>query len=74
MSIILGRLCAAVLKVNAPKCSFGLKETPYLGYVITWEGMKPDPKKVQGIINLGLPNSTTEARAITIMAQYYRDM
>ena len=26
--IIFGRMCAAGLKVNGPKCSFGLKEIP----------------------------------------------
>ena len=33
--IIFGRLHAVGLKVNAPKCSFGLKEIPYLCYIIT---------------------------------------
>ena len=69
-----GRLCAARLKVNAPKCSFGLKEIPYLGYVITREGIKTDPKKVQGITNLGRPATTTEERSLMCMVQYYRDM
>ena len=44
--IIFFRLCASFLKVNAPKCSFGLKDIPYLGYVITMEGVKPDPRKL----------------------------
>ena len=35
LRIIFGRLHAAGLKFNAPKCSFWLKEIPYLGYVIT---------------------------------------
>ena len=35
LSIIFGRLRAAGLKVNTPKCSFGLKGITYLGYVIT---------------------------------------
>ena len=51
--MIFSRLHAAGLKVNAPKCSFGSKDIPYLGYVITREGIKPGPKKVQGIIDLG---------------------
>ena len=34
------------LKANAPRCNSGLKEIPYLGYVITKEGIKPDPKKI----------------------------
>ena len=51
--MIFNRLRAAGLKVNSPKCSFGLKEIPYLGYVITREGVKPDPNKVQGIMDIG---------------------
>ena len=31
--IIIGRQRATGLKVNAPKCSFGLKDITYLGYV-----------------------------------------
>ena len=52
LGIIFRRLRAAGLKDNAPKCSFGLKYIPYLGYVITREGIKPDLKKVQGIMDL----------------------
>ena len=33
--LIFYRMCAAGLKVNAPKCSFGFNDIPYLGYVIT---------------------------------------
>ena len=74
LKIIFGRMHAAGLRVNVPKRSFGLKEIPYLGYVTTREGTKPDPKKVQGIMDLGRPDNTTEARALIGMVQYYRDM
>ena len=72
--IIFGRLSAAGLKVDAPKRSFGLKDIPYLGYVITREGIKPDPNKLQGIMDLGIPSTITEARELIFMVQYYRDM
>ena len=74
MIIKFGRLRAAGLKVNALKFSFGLKEIPYMGYVITREGIKTDPKKMQGIMDLGRPATSTEARALVGMVQYYRDM
>ncbi|GFH56598.1 hypothetical protein CTEN210_13074 [Chaetoceros tenuissimus] len=35
---IFQRFQAAGLKVNAPKCSFGVQEIPYLGYIISKEG------------------------------------
>ena len=62
--IIFGRMRASGLKVNAPKYSFWLKEIIYLGYVITREGIKPEPKKVQGIMDIGRPATTTEARSL----------
>ena len=72
--IIFGRLRAASLKVNQPKWSFGLKEIPYLCYVITRGGIKPDPKNVQVIIDIDWPPTTNEARKLICIIQYYRDM
>ena len=49
-------------------------EIPYLGYVITRKGIKPDPNKVQGIMDLKQPDTTTEVWGLICMVQYYRDM
>ncbi len=68
------RIRRAGLKINAKKCSFGLKEIPYLDYIITREGIKPDPKKVQGIMDLERPKITTDCRKLIGMVQYHRDM
>ena len=38
------------------------------------EGIKPDPKKFQGIMYLGQPDTTTEAQALIGMIQYNRYM
>ena len=64
MRIISERLHTAGLKSNAPKYSFGLKEIPYLCYVITRKGIEPNPKKVQGIMDIGRPYTITEARSL----------
>ena len=56
-SIIFSRLRAVGLKLNAPKCSFGLKEIPYLGYVITQDGIKTDQRKLRGIIDIRRPTT-----------------
>ena len=74
LKIIFGRMRASGIKVNAPKCSFGLKDIPYLCYVTTREGIKPDPRKVQGIMDLGQPATTNESRSLKVIIQYYRDM
>ena len=54
--VICAMLCAAGLKDNAPDCRFELNEMTYLGYVITLDGIQHDPKKVQGIMDIGRTN------------------
>jgi hypothetical protein len=76
MGTVLTRLCDAGLKVNAAKSLFCAHEIEYLCYILTREGIKPQPKKVQVILALNLPNSINgkELRHFFGMVQYYRDM
>ncbi len=60
METVLTRLRDARLKVNAAKSSFCAHEIEYLGYILTREGIKPQPKKVQAILALNLPNNVKE--------------
>ena len=53
LRIIFSRLHTAGSEINDPKCSFGLKDISYIGYVITRGGIEPDWKKVQGIMDFG---------------------
>ncbi len=45
METVLIRLCDARLKVNAAKSFFCAHEIEYLGYILTREWIKPQPKK-----------------------------
>jgi hypothetical protein len=54
------RLCYAGLKVDAAKLFVCVRETEYLAYTLTRSGIKPQPKKVQAILALSLPNSVKE--------------
>jgi len=74
METVLTRLRDAGLKVNAAKSSFCAHEIEYLGYILTRGGIKPQPKKVQAILALNLPNNVKELRHFLGMVQYYRDM
>ena len=74
LRMIFRRLLAAGLKLNAPKCSFWFKDIPYLGYVITRDGIKPGPKKVQGVMYIEWPATTIEVYVLIGKIQYYRDM
>jgi hypothetical protein len=74
MEIVLTRLRDAGLKVNAANSSFLAHEIEHLGYILTREGMKPQPKKVQAILMLNPPNNIKELRHFLGMVQYYREM
>ncbi len=71
---VLTRFCDGGLKVNAAKSSFCTHKIEYLGYILTREGIKPQSKKVQGILMLNLPNNVKELRHFLGMLQYYWDM
>ena len=62
------------LKLNAEKCSFGLNEIEYLGYIVTPEGVKPNPKKIKAIQAMDRPTTVTEVRRFIGMIQYCRDL
>jgi hypothetical protein len=64
----------AGLKVNAAKSSFCAHEIEYLDYILTREGIKSQPEKVQAILALNPPNNVKELRHFLGMVQYYRDM
>ena len=71
---VLIRLGHAGLNVYATKFSFCDSETEYLGYVSTREGIKPQPKKVEAILALTLPQNVKQLHRFLCMVQYYRDL
>jgi len=71
---VLSRLRDAGLKVNATKSFFCMEETEYLGYVLTRDGIKPQPQKVQAILALKPPTNVKELRTFLGISQYYCDM
>ena len=45
LSMVLTRLQEAGLRINADKSNFCTLETEYLGYILTRDGIKPQPNK-----------------------------
>ena len=54
---VFDRLTTYNLKIQLDKCEFLKRETEFLGHVITPDGVKPDPKKVQEILNWPIPRT-----------------
>ncbi|GJW57779.1 reverse transcriptase domain-containing protein [Tanacetum coccineum] len=45
------------MKLNPKKCSFGMEEGKFLGYIINSEGIRANPEKAKAIINMPLPSN-----------------
>nr|GEX90467.1 reverse transcriptase domain-containing protein [Tanacetum cinerariifolium] len=52
------------MKLNPKKCSFGLAEGVFLGYVITPEGIKPSPDKTAAVRQLPSPRTIKEVQSL----------
>ncbi|KAJ9544260.1 hypothetical protein OSB04_023967 [Centaurea solstitialis] len=54
------------------KCKFWLREVQFLGHVVTQEGIKVDPVKIEAIQNWESPKFPTEVWSFLGLARYYR--
>ena len=54
------------------KCEFWLQEVQFLGHVVSNEGIKVDPAKIEAVMNWERPRTPTEVRSFMGLAGYYR--
>ncbi len=74
VNMVLERLGQAGLQMDPKKSEFAVKETKYLGFIISVaEGIKVDPLKVQAIKEWQAPTSTKGVRSFIGFANFYRD-
>nr|GEY34311.1 reverse transcriptase domain-containing protein [Tanacetum cinerariifolium] len=52
------------MKLNLKKCSFGLAEGIFLGYVVTPKGIKPCPDKTTAVLQLPSPRTIKEIKNV----------
>ena len=72
LKIVLQTLREKKLYAKLSKCDFWLKEVSFLGHIVSAEGIRVDPAKIEAIINWKPPQSVTEVRSFLGLAGYYR--
>src|SRR6185437_3977154 len=71
LRIVLQHLREHKLYAKFTKCEFWLKEVPFLGHVISENGISVDPSKIQDVLNWKAPTSVPEIRSFLGLAGYY---
>ncbi|CAD6189835.1 unnamed protein product [Caenorhabditis auriculariae] len=60
------------LKIRLKKCKFACSSVEFLGLVVGRDGVKPNPKKVESIVDFPTPTTVTAVRGFLGMANYFR--
>lgn len=69
---IFQRLAEYNLKVQIDKCNFFKRESEYLGHIITPDGIRPNPLKIEVIRKIPLPDTVKKIRSFLGITGFYR--
>jgi hypothetical protein len=72
LRIVLQRLREHQLYAKFSKCKFWIDEAPFLGHVISPEGITVDPGKVRDVLDWKPPTSVHQVQSFLGLASYYR--
>jgi hypothetical protein len=73
LAIVLERIRLANLQVNAEKSHFAVVVVAYLGFILTREGVKPQPAKIEAIMKLAPPANVRGVRSLVGLVNFYRE-
>jgi hypothetical protein len=70
--LVLERLKSAGLYVKPEKCLFHVTEVPFLGYLISKDGIRMDPEKIASIVTWPAPRNVHDIQCFLGFANFYR--
>lgn len=72
LRVIFEKFRVAKISLNYKKCEFLKTNIKFLGHIISERGIKPDPIKIQSILNFPIPKNVKGVRAFLGLTGYYR--
>jgi hypothetical protein len=71
---VLTQLRSVGMQVNPDKCMWLQMSVTYLGFIITRDGIKPQPEKYQGILNTVQLKTQRDVRRFVGMINFYHNL
>ena len=72
MRLVLQTLREKQLYAKFNKCEFWLDQVMFLGHIVSGQGIKVDPKKIEAVLNWEPPKNVPELRSFLGLAGYYQ--
>ena len=72
LRVVIETLRKEQLYAKLSKCEFWLREVSFLGYIVSEEGIRVDPRKIEVIIEWKPQRNVIEVRSFLGLAGYYR--
>ena len=72
LRMVLGRIRAAGLSLKLAKCQFACDKLPFLGHVVSRDGIHCVEKTLKKIQNLPTPKNAKQVRGLVNLCGYYR--
>ena len=72
LDLVFSNLRSAGMTLNFKKSVFAQTELVYLGYLVSADGMKPNPRKVSAVQDFKAPTNVADLRTFLGMTSYFR--
>ena len=71
---VLERLVDKGLQINPDKSSWAKDQVEYLGFLLKWDEVEPQPMKIQGILYMDTPETQRHVREFIRMVKFYKNI
>ena len=68
---VLDALNEAGMILNLDKCEFFATEVRFLGHIVSADGVKPDPRNIQKVLDWPTPRTITDVHGFNNLANHY---
>ena len=72
LEVIMQKFIKAGLKLKPKKCNLFRTQVPFLGHVVSADGVSTDPEKIEAVQKWTVPRDLTDVRSFLGLCSYYR--